>query len=441
MMNRDRPRVIAFLSGKGGTGKTTVAISMSQLLADMGHPCLLVDFDLATNGASYFFKNHFGHWSAGLWEILPLLQEGMQPLDDARKCITEVAPGFHFFASRVLLNSKGEPYEAIRLDSGLLRDQVLKPLLAWAANAKALDYVLIDTQAGYVIPAQVAAEAADAVIVVTEADAISNDAADNLLIQLGPSLPAERRYLVNKVDVRDADTYRTMREVFQTLNRLPPLPFDFSVRNAFGARQIPVSLHQPSPFLFALFETLKYTFTERFQEIADYQTMHVDSLFKNYEQRMEKLVREKDELEQERVDLRTGKLIWRYRLAQVTLAVMTLWSLAVLTFPSLLRDMFFVDLRESYLPVMIASLILSLSMAGMAFLMRQGREAAAAPDKQAREAVISQQLDSINRELDQLRSLLWATSADYLVDAEVTSTLGRRHDPRPSPIHEGGPLA
>ena len=108
----------------------------------------------------------------------------------------------------------------------MFKQNILQPLVKWAAEHK-LPYVLIDCQAGYTVTSQAACEISDKAIIVTEADSISSDAADNLLIQLGDSLPRDRRYLVNKIDVRDADTYRQMRNVFQTLNRLPPLPFDF----------------------------------------------------------------------------------------------------------------------------------------------------------------------------------------------------------------------
>ena len=56
----ERPKVITFVSGKGGAGKTTAAISIAKIVADMGLPSLLIDFDLATNGASYFFRPRFG---------------------------------------------------------------------------------------------------------------------------------------------------------------------------------------------------------------------------------------------------------------------------------------------------------------------------------------------------------------------------------------------
>lgn len=45
---------IAFLSGKGGSGKTTLALSMADLMSKCKIKTLLIDCDLSTNGATYF---------------------------------------------------------------------------------------------------------------------------------------------------------------------------------------------------------------------------------------------------------------------------------------------------------------------------------------------------------------------------------------------------
>ena len=50
-------KVLALLSGKGGSGKTTLALSIATLLSNSGIRVLLVDCDLNTNGATYFFED------------------------------------------------------------------------------------------------------------------------------------------------------------------------------------------------------------------------------------------------------------------------------------------------------------------------------------------------------------------------------------------------
>ena len=49
-------QVISVLSGKGGAGKTVLSLSMARVLAEAGLRCLVVDCDIATYGATYFFS-------------------------------------------------------------------------------------------------------------------------------------------------------------------------------------------------------------------------------------------------------------------------------------------------------------------------------------------------------------------------------------------------
>ena len=51
--------VVAIISGKGGAGKTSVALSLAKYLALLGKRVLVIDADSATHGATYFDKNHF----------------------------------------------------------------------------------------------------------------------------------------------------------------------------------------------------------------------------------------------------------------------------------------------------------------------------------------------------------------------------------------------
>lgn len=49
-------KVLALLSGKGGSGKTTLALSIASMLSNCCLKVLLVDCDLSTNGATYFYE-------------------------------------------------------------------------------------------------------------------------------------------------------------------------------------------------------------------------------------------------------------------------------------------------------------------------------------------------------------------------------------------------
>ena len=49
-------KILALLSGKGGSGKTTLALSMASMLSNCGIRVLLVDCDLSTMELHIFMK-------------------------------------------------------------------------------------------------------------------------------------------------------------------------------------------------------------------------------------------------------------------------------------------------------------------------------------------------------------------------------------------------
>lgn len=415
-MNDIKPRVIAFVSGKGGSGKTTSAIAISKLLADMGYPSLLIDFDLATNGGSYFFKEQFTNKSKGIWEVLADSSIDTKTSVQLNDIPNIISKDFYFVASRVKLNIKGESYDSVTYNKETLKKDILIPLIDWSTE-KGVHYVLIDCQAGYSISSAAAAEVADTSIIVTEADSISSDAADNLLIQLGTSLPSEKRYLVNKIDIRDAETYRNMRNVFQSLNRLPPLPFDFAVRNAFGARQIPIDINNPSPLLFALFETIKYIFTEIFDEIESYKAKHVDFLFEKYDEELQHLMEEKEMYEREYAEIKTQNLRLQYNIFKSILGVLGFISAFFLVIYSTRFFGYTIIYALPSDPIFIIAMIsLVLVLFSYQLIRKQFRTKVS---DEIKERELSQRIKYINERLDSVRSLLLAKSKESLVDIEV----------------------
>ena len=47
---------IALMSGKGGSGKTSLALTIASILSECDIKVLMIDCDMATNGATYFFE-------------------------------------------------------------------------------------------------------------------------------------------------------------------------------------------------------------------------------------------------------------------------------------------------------------------------------------------------------------------------------------------------
>lgn len=47
---------LAVISGKGGSGKTSVSLALAQMLSKLGLISLLIDCDMSTHGATFFMK-------------------------------------------------------------------------------------------------------------------------------------------------------------------------------------------------------------------------------------------------------------------------------------------------------------------------------------------------------------------------------------------------
>jgi cellulose biosynthesis protein BcsQ len=404
-------KVISLISGKGGAGKTTVAISVAKLLADIGVKVLLIDFDISTNGASYFFRNQFAPNQKGIWELMAEGQVHQTPVVSA---VRKLDQNFYFVASRTSLNQQGPTYDSIKYDVKYLREAILAPIIEYAKSFRfdsrsegiiGFDYVLIDCQAGFSSSSIAACRVSDMAILISEADAISSDAADNLLIQMGTSLPQERRYLITKIDVRDAATYRQMKDVFQALNRLPPLPFDFAVRNAFGARQIPINVKEPSSLLFALFETIKFAFPELYPKIESYKRAHVDNLFDQYNEQMRKLISKREMLQHELVNVKRMDLARKRRFTVLFWIVITTVAGTVIYYSS----------RGNLTLTTVGMGTVTILAMWSAF--RTMNDLLVSDSSASAET--TRQIEKLTEEVDQFRSLLWARSKEYLIDSEI----------------------
>ena len=334
--NKQKPVVITFVSGKGGSGKTTGALAISKVLADVEFKVLLVDFDLATSEASYFFLPKLsGAKRRGLVEIInsPPLAFKSQDKNLFSEHIINVGPNFDFIPSRVDFGKLfvGGPEIS---EKETLITRILEPLIGECGEQ--YDYILIDNQAGYTNTSAAGVRVADRAVVVSEADRISSDAVDNLVALIGSDMPKFRRYLINKVEIREAGDYRAKVAAFKTMNRLPPLPFDFSVRNAFGDREIPVDLNKPTSFLIAMFATVKEIHPENRERFEEYENERVAELFDQYQEDLDRLLAQRAELQEKLIEFETlekrretNTRLFIYRLATLSSVLITIIAAAL----------------------------------------------------------------------------------------------------------------
>lgn len=228
---------IAFLSGKGGSGKTTLALSMADLMSKCKIRTLLIDCDLSTNGATYFFESNLRSRSSredcaiySFFDFLRLPEEGQVVLP------TIINDSFHFLPSVVdIVDTNQQSLENIALYSCQLASKFKHILSMTEGN---YDVVLFDCQAGYTELLPALLPLMDVDVFVLEADSISASAMRNLHLKVGNSFGQAKLFQVfNKASEEEFEIYSKIVGTFFT--NIGTLLFDWKIRQAFSRSQIP----------------------------------------------------------------------------------------------------------------------------------------------------------------------------------------------------------
>jgi flagellar biosynthesis protein FlhG len=227
-------RYLAVTSGKGGVGKSVVALNLAIALGRLGARVLLVDADLGLGAA------------AVLLGISP--PRSLQELLTGECSVAEAAvPG----PEGIILLAAAADGEAdfwLRPD---LRVEVAEELRAFEAG---FDYVVVDTGAG--IPAATVdfvAAAGDVALIVTPEPTAIADAYAALKVFLALGAGVRARLLVNMAEspAEAADLHRRFAELVSRflgaeIDNLGYIPLDRYVREAVR-RQVPLVQGSPVP--------------------------------------------------------------------------------------------------------------------------------------------------------------------------------------------------
>ncbi|MDX2029399.1 MAG: MinD/ParA family protein [Blastocatellia bacterium] len=228
---RPRMRTLAVTSGKGGVGKSNLAVNVALELAALGRRISLFDADLALANADVLLglnpQYHLGHVLAGqrsLDEVVIDVEEGLR-----------LIPG----------GSGGEELANLTL---LQHAQLMEELQALDA-----DCMIIDTAAGIAGNVTGVLRAADEIIVVTTPDPTSIVDAYAMIKVLQQQAPAKPISIVvnNVVGVGDADRIFAHLQTTATrflncrLAHLGTVPRDAELAEAVR-EQVPVVWYAPN---------------------------------------------------------------------------------------------------------------------------------------------------------------------------------------------------
>ena len=179
--------LIAVLSGKGGTGKTSVCAAVTTALARMGHKVLAIDCDMGLQNLDI----SLGLSDSGAISFLDVCEGGYS--------LSQAAKHDRFESLSFLTAPLNRTAE--RVDADAFRDMV-------RAAKREFDYIFLDAPAGIDAGFELAAKFADRCLIVTGADpAAMRDAAR----------AAQRLELMGKTDVK-LIVNRVSRKLFATMS-------------------------------------------------------------------------------------------------------------------------------------------------------------------------------------------------------------------------------
>ncbi len=148
-------QVIAFISGKGGVGKTTLAANVAIALAQEGKRVLLIDLDVQNA-----LRLHLG---MDPLDIAGIVREGISPTSMFRSPF-----GVKFIPFGIALKTELEEFETVlRQHPAWILDRIV------ALGKHAIDFVVLDTPPGSSVFLRQALFAANLALGVVLADAAS----------------------------------------------------------------------------------------------------------------------------------------------------------------------------------------------------------------------------------------------------------------------------
>jgi MinD-like ATPase involved in chromosome partitioning or flagellar assembly len=279
--------LIAFASGKGGTGKTLMASCLGYALIRAGHRVLMIDADPATDGLSLFLLGRDGMRQVGAFSDLNTFGGALRGFQKSgvMKCeprsihrVGSDEQGDHGISYQAIISGKwiygDEPASSDTLvvpdmDRATFRKAVAQ-LFASIKASDQYDYVIVDTRGGFAFESTDVCALADSFIVITEPDVTSFYQDRNLVKRISDaakqvdSRPLLRSIIVNKASEGDSKDGNIDLQKLEVSFRLElekefpvkfldthPVPIDIEAFKAYKTQRIPYLATPASLFAFA----------------------------------------------------------------------------------------------------------------------------------------------------------------------------------------------
>lgn len=171
--------IIAFTSGKGGCGKTTLAGNFANIVSKSGQNVLLIDMDVSNRGTTGMFSR----WTTTTHEMITctrLIKDNLRYQDSMRKLL-KVKDGYFLIPASSPAELPYEEPEGISLNNLInsLRGRIFE-----IAQFYNISCVIIDCFCGIDLLTTAASGISDDIIIVNEPDIITFTGSTNLFFHL-----------------------------------------------------------------------------------------------------------------------------------------------------------------------------------------------------------------------------------------------------------------
>lgn len=243
-------KTIALLSGKGGSGKTTLGLTISSLFSNAGLKTLLIDCDFATNGATFFFEDQLPKGSTE--EMISSLDSALLhyhyinneiykenwdkgPINQTEALkVLSVSPDFDFLPSVTHISPEKTTYiEFPGRDS--------HDFEAFQSDLNELNYdiVVLDCQAGYSEILPIILPNTDIHLIVLEPDKVSTSSMRSLYRKISSLISEKHVYQVfNKANEKERIRLKDITFGTMFLNT-GALLYDWSIREDYAFSKVP----------------------------------------------------------------------------------------------------------------------------------------------------------------------------------------------------------
>lgn len=339
-------KVLALLSGKGGSGKTTLALSIASMLSNCCLKVLLVDCDLSTNGATYFYEGKLAEKTNELGSFYKIFINNEDNIDKLIK-IDEYMDFMPSIVKITKANSESYQYNEEDLKRIKNIDEKLR---------ENYDVIIYDCQAGYTDILKLILPYVDVNLVVMEADAISSASIRSFYLKIGDLLNEKKIYQVfNKATDEEYEIYSKISggTVFTNIETVM---FDWKIRKAFSIAQIPDMESTSAGYGEQIYNICRVLFNE---EIIQKKLKKYEIIIKlNKNQEQERLLRKKIDEQNKYRQKNKNKMIK----AMYTLIVPMVMALLLIIFMQLIDKTFLYKDMENFIIMLFSVMIAAVSM-------------------------------------------------------------------------------